>query len=155
MKVAVTGHRSERIKGREQEIEKWLVEQIQYFVENNDEVIVIDGMAEGVDQMAAAAALNSGAALSCYFPYKKKLYGVQKAIAEKAAEVRFLYKEYWSGCYVERDYRMVDECDVLLVVWDGKPYGGTYITYQHALETGKKVIKFPWYKLEVRWEAFE
>lgn len=156
MKVAVTGHRLERIKGKEQEIRKWLLEQIQILVKNNNEVILIDGMAEGVDQIAAATALNNGAQLSCYFPYRKKLYGIQAALAEKAAEVRFLYDEYWDGCYIERDYRMVDDCDVLIVVWDGKPWGGTYYTYQYALDRNRKIIMFPWRnKVEVDWDALE
>ena len=38
---------------------------------------------------------------------------------------------------------MVDDCDLLLVVWDGKPFGGTYITYQYALEEGKNILIYP------------
>ena len=70
-------------------------------------------------------------------------------------EVRFLYDEYWNGCYIERDYRMVDDCDVLIVVWDGKPWGGTYYTYQYALDRNRKIIMFPWTNVEIDFPAFE
>ena len=51
---------------------------------------------------------------------------------------------------------MVDDCDVLIVVWDGKPWGGTYYTYQYALDRNRKIIMFPWRnKVEVDWDALE
>lgn len=157
IRIAVTGHRPERIKGKEQKIEEWIEKQIQIFIKNNDVITIIDGMAEGVDQIAAGVALNKGVQLSCYFPYKKRLYGVCAAFAEKATEVRFLYDKYWDKCYLERDRRMVDDCDLLLVVWDGKPWGGTYYTYKYALQKGKNVLIYPWENnmIEERWEAVE
>ena len=33
---------------------------------------------------------------------------------------------------------MVDDCDILLVVWDGIEVGGSYLTYKYAKEKGKK-----------------
>ena len=144
MKVAVTGHRCQRIKGFEKDIEYWLVEQIKNLLACYDQVILLDGMAQGVDQIAALAALKSGAQVSCYFPYRKKLRGVQEYIAENAIEIRFLEEKYSGGCHIRRDRRMVDDCDLLLVVWDGKPWGGAYQTYQYALEKGRDVLVYPW-----------
>ena len=143
MKVAVTGHRCQRIKGFEKDIYYWLVTQIKNLLACYDEVILLDGMASGVDQIAAIAALKSGAQVSCYFPYRKKLKGVQEYIAENAAEIRYQCEKYQGGCYTKRDRRIVDDCDLLLVVWDGKPWGGTYYTYQYALEKGRDVLIYP------------
>ena len=39
---------------------------------------------------------------------------------------------------------MIEDCDLLLVVWDGKPNGGTYYTYTNALERGKPILMFDW-----------
>ena len=39
---------------------------------------------------------------------------------------------------------MVDDCDLLLVVWDGKPWGGTYLTYKYAVEEDKDILIYPW-----------
>ena len=113
-------------------------------------------MAQGVDQIAALVAINNGVQVSCYFPYKKKLYGGQEYyIVENAAEVRYICKEYQKGCYIKRDRRMVDDCDLLLVVWDGKPWGGTYLTYQYALEEGKDVLIYPWVQVNEDWDAIQ
>ena len=147
IKVAVTGHRPERIKGHQKDIKYLLEEQIKNLLGCYDNVLLIDGMAQGVDQIAALVAINNGVQVSCYFPYKKKLYGGQEYyIVENAAEVRYVCKKYQSGCYIKRDRRMVDDCDLLLVVWDGKPWGGTYLTYQYALEEGKNILIYPGYK---------
>lgn len=100
-------------------------------------------MAQGVDQIAALIAIDNEVQVSCYFPYRKKLWGVQEYIAGKAAEVRYICEKYQNGCYTKRDRRMVDDCDLLLVVWDGKPWGGTYLTYQYALEKGRDVLIYP------------
>lgn len=69
--------------------------------------------------------------------------GVQEYIADNAAEVRFLEEKYSGGCHTRRDRRMVDDCDILLAVWDGKPWGGTYYTCRYALEKGRNVLFYP------------
>lgn len=94
IKVAVTGHRPERIRGQEKDIEYWLEEQIKNLLACYDKVVLIDGMAQGVDQIAALVAINNGAQVSCYFPYRKKLHEVQEYIVENAAEVRYIYDKY-------------------------------------------------------------
>ena len=145
IKIAITGHRSQRIKGQEKRIEKWIEEQIRIISQFYGRVILIDGVAQGVDQIAALVALKMGVQVSCYFPYRKKLYGVQEYIAENAAEVRFIRDKFQIGCYIERDRRMVDDCDLLLAVWDGKKNGGTWQTYKYALDMGVDIILYPGY----------
>lgn len=145
MKVAITGHRSQRIKGQEKRIEKWIEEQIRIISQFYGRVILIDGVTQGVDQIAALVALKMGVQVSCYFPYRKKLYGVQEYIAENAAEVRFIRDRFQIGCYIERDRRMVDDCDLLLAVWDGKKNGGTWQTYKYAFDKGVDIILYPGY----------
>ena len=144
IKVAVTGHRPERIIGRQNDIKYWLEGQIKNLLACYDEVLLIDGMAPGVDQLAALAALKVGAQVSCYFPYKKKLHDVQKYIVENAKECRYMYEKFQDGCFIDRDRRMVDDCDILIVVWDGKKYGGTYATYRYAFDRGKNILIYPW-----------
>ena len=144
MKVAVTGHRPDRIKGREGEIKEWIAEKLQEMRKNGGGVRLITGMAQGVDQIAALAALRENVPVHCYFAYKHKLQGTEEMIADKAAEVKFLENRYLGGCFIRRDRRMVDDCDLLLVVWDGEENGGTYYTYQYALKKGVPVLVFDW-----------
>ena len=145
MKIAVTGHRPGRIRGKEGEIKKWIRDTLKQQKElNGGKVSLISGMAEGVDQIAALAALSEDIKLECYFAYKHKLSDIEQTIADKAAEVLFLEDKYSGGCFLRRDFRMIEDCDLLLVVWDGKPNGGTYYTYTNALEKGKPMLMFDW-----------
>ena len=56
--------------------------------------MLIDGMAQGVDQIAAVTALKNGASVSCYFPYRHKLSDMEKYIIEQAVEVRYICDKY-------------------------------------------------------------
>ena len=76
MKIGITGHRPERLYGKEEKIIRWLMECIEALLIFYGDLILIDGMAPGVDYMAAVVALEKGVPLHCYFPYKKKLKGV-------------------------------------------------------------------------------
>lgn len=69
-KIGVTGHRPMRIKGKEEKIKNWLEIQLKNLKSCYDKVCLIDGMAQGVDQMAAFIALANGIELKCYFAYK-------------------------------------------------------------------------------------
>jgi len=51
--------------------------------------------------------------------------------------VVWLADKYFKDCYTTRDRWMVDRSDKVLVVWDGKPGGGTYYTMGYAQEKNK------------------
>ena len=141
MKIAITGHRPERLLSREGEVKEWVRESIRKYKGSD----FLCGMARGVDQIGALAAIAEKIKLHCYFPYKHKLSDMEQFLVDKADEVIWCEDKY-SGpdCYFKRDRRMVDDCDLLLVVWDGIKSGGTYYTYKYAVEQGKDVVIFPW-----------
>ena len=142
-KVAITGHRMERIKWHAKEIECWIKSQLKNLQEVYGNVVLIDGMADGVDQMAAFTAIKLGVPVYCYFPYKGKMNRAQTYIADNAAGIRYVCDEYQDECYFERDRRMVNDCDLLLVVWDGIESGGTWYTYNYARQRGKEILRYP------------
>ena len=146
MKIGITGHRPERLNKRGKQVQKWLEETIGQISKNQSDVVLLCGMAQGVDQMAAFAALHNKIKLKCYFPYRHILKGVQEYLADRADEVRYECEKFQKTCYFKRDRRIVDDCDVLIVVWDGKKVGGTWYTYEYALKQGKDIILFPWKK---------
>ena len=39
---------------------------------------------------------------------------------------------------------MVDAADIVLAVWDGKEWGGTWNTIKYAKDKGKEIRYFPW-----------
>lgn len=141
MKIGVTGHRPERIQGQEKEIAEWLREQlIQYGAGST----LITGMAKGVDQIAALEAVNLGIPLHCYFPYKHKMSDVEEYLISYATEIQFISEDYYNGVYLDRDRKLVRDCDILLVVWDGKKVGGTYYTKEYAEDMRKEIIIYNW-----------
>lgn len=139
MLVGVTGHRPERLGANWPIVERWIGDKINEYKKMGEPVSLITGMARGVDQIAARVAVKKGIGVHCYFPYKHNMSDFEKSIIERAETTRFEHDKYVPQCYIDRDRRIVDDCDVLLVVWDGVKTGGTYFTYKYALDNGKKV----------------
>ena len=137
IKIAITGHRPERIKGQEKRIKEWVREQLNEF--RDLDPMLICGMAQGVDQIAGLVAIEEDIPLSCYFAYRRDLYPAEEYFVDNAAEVRYVSEGYQKNVFLTRDRRMVQDCDVLLVVWDGIKSGGTYYTYEYALDMRKEI----------------
>jgi len=141
MKVAITGHRPARIAGKEQEIKSWISE----YLSTIDCTKAYSGMAQGTDQIFAKVVEDLGIPLICCYPYKRvSFHPAEIEINDKAEDVRFISDEYSKKSYWIRDKYMVDNCDVLLAVFDGEQVGGTWITIQYAEKIGKPVIYFKW-----------
>ena len=140
MKVMVTGHRPERITGREQEIKEWLAKKVEELKPSD----CISGMAQGADQIFAEVAYEKNIPLICAWPYERKLHPVEQKYHDYA-EVNYLaFHKYQPSCYSTRDKWMVDNCDIVLAVWDGNPVGGTFDTIEYAKSNYKKILFFPW-----------
>jgi len=138
MILAVTGHRPQRLKGQEQLIKEWAVEQLTRLQPS----LVIDGMAQGTDQIVATAAKELGIHVLCCYPFPKKYYHpVEQWIMEDNPFV-FVSKEYSKKAYYVRDCWMVDHADALLCVWDGIGSGGTFLTRNYALKKNKQIIDY-------------
>lgn len=141
MKVAITGHRPARIAGKEQEIKSWISE----YLSTIDCTEAYSGMAQGTDQIFAKVVEDLGIPLICCYPYKRaSFHPAEIEINDKAEDVRFISDEYSKKSYWIRDKYMVDNCDILLAVFDGEQVGGTWITVQYAEKIGKPVIYFEW-----------
>lgn len=161
MKVALTGHRPERLGLLSDEgshewknIRDWLVKKItdirmfdliQYHTTD-----LYCGMASGSDilfgiiaSIYRANALNIK--LHCVLPCKEynssnKYYQLIKDNADEWVE---LSEEFYKGCDNVRDQYMVDHCDVLLAIWDGNKSGGVWSTIRKAQKAGKQIIYCP------------
>ena len=142
MLVGVTGHRPERLGTNWFIVEKWIAEKLEEYKARGEKVSLISGMARGVDQIAAVTALNKGVGVRCYYPFPRRFSNLEDYVMTHAEAIRYEANEYRPDTYFIRDRRIVDDCDVLLVVWDGVKFGGTYYTYKYALEKGKKVEVF-------------
>ena len=138
MRIAVTGHRPKRLKGQQKEIKRWLSEQLDKY----ECTEAISGMAQGADQIFAQAAVEKNIPLICCYPYRKNFFHQEEQkILNRAKDIKFISETYTGNrVYWFRDKYMVDNCDLLLAVWDGIKAGGTWLTINYAQKIGKPVI---------------
>ncbi len=147
MIVAFTGHRPERLGGRVNEV----YSAIQAFLMEKNPSMVISGMAGGVDQLAAgwARALRIPWIAAVPFPgqhtrWPKNHQDIYLKLLEDAKSIEVISESYSRDVYQKRDEWMVDKCDLLAAVWDGKSYGGTYNTIEYAKKIGRPIEYLRW-----------
>lgn len=61
-------------------------------------------------------------------------------ILEQADSVEYVSREYYDGCMLDRNRRLVDTADLLLAVYNGERRGGTAATVRYARKLGRRVI---------------
>ena len=108
----------------------------------------ISGMALGVDTYGAELVLELRregypVTLECSIPFpgQASRWGVEarrryERIRSAADRETMIQERYSRGCFHRRSRYMVDQCDFLLAVWDGRPKGGTADTVAYARRRG-------------------
>lgn len=150
MIVAFTGHRPDKLGGYEtpNPTQRWVCWCL------HDELLAlkpdqtITGMAQGVDQWAAAICLNNNIPYIAAIPFVG-----QESMWPAAAQSRWRYLlgravetvVVCEGAYApakmqKRNEWMVDHCDVLLAVWDGTS-GGTANCVRYAEKKKKMIVR--------------
>lgn len=142
MKIAVTGHRPQRLNYEDKEIKAWMNEQIMKLGKDNIEEAYC-GMAQGADQIFGKVVVKNHIPLICCYPFKKKkVHEEEQKLMDAAKDVRYISEVSNKKAYWLRDKYMVDNCDVLLAVFDGKENGGTWLTIKEAKKQGKPIIMY-------------
>ena len=59
---------------------------------------------------------------------------------QKATNVTLVNKEYSATNMQLRNEYMIDNSDVLIAIWTGKRYGGTFNAIQYAIRKNKRII---------------
>lgn len=155
---AFTGHRPHKFPWRYNEADKRcialktaLAEQITAFV-GSGVTDFYSGGADGVDCWAALIVLelrkkNPALRLHCILPHKgqaDKWSGSAqeryRSILEQADSIEYVSHDYYDGCMLDRNRRLVDVADVLLAVYNGERRGGTAATVRYARKLGRRVI---------------
>lgn len=140
MKIALTGHTTARLRGKDTEVADWLkIVLTDLFIGEEDELLC--GGAEGADTLFGECAfLFPHVKLKLCLPIKGYRGHALDALKERANDI-FWVSEVWDkGLNTKRDRYMVDNCDVLLAVWDGIKDGGTWRTIQYAMKKKKRII---------------
>ena len=115
------------------------------------EVIALSCLAWGADQLFAEAMLRAGHALEAVVPCRgyeatfdeRGLESYRSLLERATSVVRLDYPEPSEDAFLAAGMRVVDDCDVLVALWDGQPAagkGGTGDAVAYARSQGKRVV---------------
>lgn len=154
MKIAVTGHRPNKLYGYDLSDSRWkeLKETLKSLLVENRCDEAITGMALGVDTIYALAVLElkkegHNIKLHCAIPcrdhpskWTKSSRDMYCMILNKADTVKLVADEPYEPYLMQkRNEYMVDLADMIIAVWDGTS-GGTANCVRYATKQGKNII---------------
>lgn len=159
-KVSFTGYRVTKLPFSKKNhlelrnLRKRIYEKVSDLVVNHNADVFFCGMALGVDTYAAESVLKVKekypeiklyAVLPC--PEQSNMWSKGQRhrymkILRQCEGVTVVSPEFDEQCMYERNRALVDLCDTLVAVYDGKP-GGTQYTVEYAKELNKEVIEIP------------
>jgi uncharacterized phage-like protein YoqJ len=147
MIVAGTGHRPDKLGGYGDDVYQKLVSLATDWLSDNLPTKVISGMAIGWDQALAQAAIDLQIPLVAAIPFKgqedlwpEKSRIRYKEIMTKTSTVKTVCSGAYAGWKMQtRNEWMVDQCDMVLALWDGTS-GGTGNCVRYAKKTNKPLI---------------
>ncbi len=150
MIVAFSGHRPDKLGGYELPNPTYIkiCKEIEKTVKDLKAEKIISGMALGVDQWAASIAIKLGIPFVAAVPFlgqegmwpnkSKKIY---KFLLDKAGEIVIVCEGGFTAKKLQlRNEWMVDNCDVLIAVYNGDEKGGTANCVRYAKEKKKEIV---------------
>lgn len=151
MIIAVTGHRPNKLNNEYDgvgPVSNHIREALQRNIDQFIPTKMISGMALGVDMIWSELAIKNKipliSALPCANHHKKWPEKAQKRwlniINHKLCTTHFVStNEYTAWCMQKRNEWMVNNCNMLIAVWDGTK-GGTYNCIDYATTKLKQII---------------
>lgn len=141
MKIALTGHTIGRLRGKDAEVRDWLATVLMIMVQEGDDIELLCGGAEGADEIFGDFAFwFPQVKLRLCLPIKGYRGKQLDKLKERANSIYYAGETWERGLNTIRDRYMVDNCDVLLAVWDGIQQGGTWTTIKYARKKNKRII---------------
>lgn len=155
---AFTGHRPSKMPWGYDEtdsrcvaLKEVLQEKIEFFVEGGV-TDFFSGMAGGTDQYCSQIILdlrkkNPALKLRCVLPcrgqenkWSDSARERYHAILKQADSVEYISSDYYDGCMLDRNRRLVECAGVLLAVYNGVQRSGTGATVNYARKLGREII---------------
>ena len=155
---AFTGHRPHKFPWKDNEadprciaLKETLAEQIATLARAGVTEYFTGG-ADGTDCWAAEIVLdlrekNPALKLRCVLPYggqadrwsdsARERY---HSILKRADSVDYVSRQYYDGCMIDRNHRLVESAGLLLAVFNGVRRSGTGATVNYARKMGKEII---------------
>ena len=155
---AFTGHRPHKLPWRYDEtdsrcmaLKAALTEQITALAEAGI-TDFYSGGADGVDCWAALVVLelrqkNPALKLHCILPHEgqddkwnNSAQERYRFILNQADSVEYVSREYYDGCMIDRNHRLVEAAGLLLAVYNGEQRGGTAATVRYARKLSRRIM---------------
>ena len=155
---AFTGHRPHKFPWKDNEadprciaLKETLAEQIAMLARAGVTEYFTGG-ADGVDCWAAEIVLtmrekNPALKLHCLLPHEGQADrwsdSAQEryhSILERADSVDYVSRQYYDGCMIDRNHRLVELAGLLLAVFNGVRRSGTGATVNYARKMGREII---------------
>lgn len=157
--VAFTGHRPESLpfgrnltRGHFEEFQIVLWNEIRRRMDEGYNTFYCGG-ARGIDLLCGEIVLaekqtqHPNVRLICAIPYEKQaerwslMWKLRyDEVLRGADKVEQLCSVYRRDCFHIRNRYMVDACDLLIAVYNGKAEGGTAYTINYAIKQGKEIL---------------
>lgn len=145
IRIALTGHQKPRLRGHESEVSAWIKNLIDIYTAEGS-VEMLCGCAEGSDELFGETAILYNyptVQLTLCLPFRRYRWMEISKLMNRADKTVHMAEKWKKGADEQRDRYMVDNCDLLLAVWDGIEAGGAWKTIEYAKSKGKKIIYFP------------
>lgn len=155
---AFTGHRPSKMPWAYDEtdsrcaaLKEVLQEKIEVFVDTGV-TDFFSGMAEGTDQYCSQIVLdlrrkNPALKLRCVLPcqgqenrWSDSARARYHFFLQQADSVEYISRDYYDGCMLDRNHRLVESAGVLLAVYNGMRRSGTGATVNYAKKMGREII---------------
>ena len=157
MKIAVTGHRPDKL-GNEYDLKgpysEHIRKQLQQAIDDLSPSVMLSGMALGVDTIWALLARENKIPLMAIVPFpsqpkiwpysSKQLYHELLEYARATGGVIVVGTDPYEAWKMEiRNEYMVNNCDLLVAVYNGDQRGGTYncLKYAESTKVGKPILR--------------
>ena len=110
------------------------------------------GAARGADIICGELVMQEKQAhpelkLICVIPFAEQARGWAmnwafryRELLRNADQIVLMCSNYQRGCYHMRNRYMVDNCDLLIAIYNGENKGGTAYTVNYARERGKEIL---------------
>ncbi len=136
--VALTGHRT---RGLRPEATDLIRDAIGRLTAQHPGALWLAGGATGADMIATSELLDRGQQVRLILPFVPAIQAQQWSLEQRqvlldhvarASGVEVVAEHYSVAAYHERNRRLVQQADLLVAFYDGRPTGGTYQTIQAA-----------------------
>ena len=123
------------------------------------------GMADGSDVWLSQIVLNfrkntPALNLHCVLPcegqadqWSKSARDRYNAILNRADSVAYVSRQYYDGCMLDRNRKLVESAGLLLAVYNGERRGGTAATLRYAKKLGRELIIVHPVSLHITYES--